>query len=270
MKRVFAAFFAATLSIFLVACGNAPASSTSSESSVISTPTPTIEPTPEAIPDLTGVWKQVEANESYQQAIITNDTIEITWEGDNTSSLYWAGSFDPPTKADEPYVWESQNDYSRTENAILASGDETKAFTYEGGYISYEVSAFGTTTTLKIEKISNDIPPTPTPTPMPIETPDPTQAPTPVPTEVPVQAGIVPEQSTYDSGGGTEAPAAQTETPAEVVQPSGQGVTVYIASSGNGTKYHSNPNCSRMNDATPLTKSEAESREYTPCKKCYG
>lgn len=45
--------------------------------------------------------------------------------------------------------------------------------------------------------------------------------------------------------------------------------TVYIASSGKGKKYHSNPNCSNMNGTISLTLSEAQSRGYTACKKCY-
>ena len=36
-----------------------------------------------------------------------------------------------------------------------------------------------------------------------------------------------------------------------------------------GSKYHSNPECSRMKDPSHVTLSEAESRGYTPCSKCY-
>lgn len=45
--------------------------------------------------------------------------------------------------------------------------------------------------------------------------------------------------------------------------------TVYVAASGNGKKYHSNPNCSRMKGTTSLTVSQAEAQGYTPCSKCY-
>lgn len=67
-------------------------------------------------------------------------------------SQYWAGSFDAPTTADEPYTWESENDKDQTDMAILASGDDTKTFTYQDGVISYEVSAMGVTQTVKLEK----------------------------------------------------------------------------------------------------------------------
>lgn len=42
---------------------------------------------------------------------------------------------------------------------------------------------------------------------------------------------------------------------------------VYIPQSG--YKYHSNPNCSNMKNPTAISLSEAQSRGYQPCKKCY-
>lgn len=47
------------------------------------------------------------------------------------------------------------------------------------------------------------------------------------------------------------------------------GQTVYIASSGNGTKYHSNPNCSNMNGTFTLDIHDATNQGYSACKKCY-
>lgn len=113
--------------------------------------------TPEKqIPDLTGEWKQEnsKSDESYQTATISGGTIEIYWVNDNgdTKSLYWAGSFAAPTAADEPYSWISKNDHSKTEGALLASSDDTKTITYQNGVLSYEASAMGTTTTVKLKK----------------------------------------------------------------------------------------------------------------------
>ncbi len=45
--------------------------------------------------------------------------------------------------------------------------------------------------------------------------------------------------------------------------------SVYIAVSGNGTKYHSDPHCSRMNGVIEMSVEEAQAMGYTPCKKCY-
>ena len=44
-------------------------------------------------------------------------------------------------------------------------------------------------------------------------------------------------------------------------------VTVYITSSG--TKYHSNPNCSKMKSPIAIDLLEAIERGYGPCGKCY-
>nr|DAP85378.1 MAG TPA: protein of unknown function (DUF4969) [Caudoviricetes sp.] len=120
-----------------------------------SAPAPSSDPaTP---PDLTGEWKQVNSNsdDAWQAATITGDTITINWvsDGGDTKSLYWAGTFTAPTTADEPYSWDSANDKEQTGKALLASGDETKTFTYANGQLSYEASALGTTMTVKMEKV---------------------------------------------------------------------------------------------------------------------
>ncbi|MDD2402528.1 MAG: hypothetical protein PHD60_10070 [Clostridia bacterium] len=118
--------------------------------------TPTSSGNGNKIPDLTGEWKQAnsKSKDSYQAATISGDIIEIYWVSDNgdTKSLYWAGSFIYPTTADEPYIWNSENDHSKTDSAMLASNADTKTMTYQNGVLSYEVSALGTTTKVKLEK----------------------------------------------------------------------------------------------------------------------
>ena len=109
------------------------------------------------IPVLTGEWKQTNSNSdtSYQAATITDNTIEVYWVSDNgeTKSLYWAGTFTDPTTPMESFSWESANDHEKTGNALLASSNDTKTFAYEDGVISYEVTAMGTTTTVKLERL---------------------------------------------------------------------------------------------------------------------
>ena len=163
MKKLIALCLAVSLALSLAACGGtdtsestAPAASSEAASSAAEA---TPAPTPEPAPDLTGVWTQVDAGDSYQQATIQGDTIEINWIGtDGTSALYWAGSFSAPSTADEPYTWTSTNDTSKTSGALMASSDETKDFTYEGGKISYSVSMMGVTTTVQLEKTEDAAP----------------------------------------------------------------------------------------------------------------
>ncbi|AYG04732.1 hypothetical protein D7I44_15155 [Gryllotalpicola protaetiae] len=125
----------------------------SGASKAAQSPTPTPTPTPIS---LDGTWKQTNSNASdaWQAATISGNTIEIDWITDNgaTNSLYWAGSVTQPTTGGDTFTWTSNNDTSRTENALLASSDPTKDFTYDHGVISYSVSALGTTTTVKIAR----------------------------------------------------------------------------------------------------------------------
>ena len=136
MKKALSLFLCAILLLSLTACGGKNSK----------------EPA-----DLTGQWQQSNSSskDSYMTATISGDTIEIYWtsETDDSKSLYWAGTFTAPTTADEPYVWTSENDHSKTDTALLASMDDTKEFTYQKGVISYSASALGTTTTVKLEKV---------------------------------------------------------------------------------------------------------------------
>lgn len=131
-----------------------PVGGNSSDASA-ATESPSSSPKPTLI-DLTGDWKQTNSSstDSWQQATVTSTTIEINWVSDNgdTTSLYWAGSFTAPAEPGDTFAWTSNNDHSKTDAAMLASGDDTKDFTYENGVISYKVSALGTTTTVKLER----------------------------------------------------------------------------------------------------------------------
>lgn len=60
-------------------------------------------------------------------------------------------------------------------------------------------------------------------------------------------------------------PQAPTEQPAP---PETQSQTVYIASSGNGTKYHRSSVCGRMKNSTAVSLDQAIAAGYTACEKC--
>lgn len=105
---------------------------------------------------MTGEWKQTNSasQSEYQAATIKNDTIEVNWVKNNgeTKSLYWAGTYVAPTEATDSYTWDSANDTSKTKNALMASKAETRTFTYANGVLSYELTALGTTTTVKMSR----------------------------------------------------------------------------------------------------------------------
>lgn len=106
--------------------------------------------------DLTGNWTQTNSKSTtdYQAMVISGNTMEIYWvsEDEGTRSLYWAGTFTPPTMGGDTYSWISTNDHSKTDMALLASSDDTKAFTYRGGEISYSASAFGSSMTVRMTR----------------------------------------------------------------------------------------------------------------------
>ena len=107
--------------------------------------------------DLTGEWEQSDENseDSYQIATINEGTIEVYWvsDGGDTTSLYWAGTYEAPEAGVDSYSWDSVNDTEKTGMALMASGDETKTFTYENEQISYSVTALGVTTTVRLERV---------------------------------------------------------------------------------------------------------------------
>lgn len=77
-----------------------------------------------------------------------------------------------------------------------------------------------------------------------------------------------------DTGTTPAAQSSESTAPAASTQPSEtqpadtqQGTMVWIPQSG--TKYHSNPSCSGMKNPTQISITDAQSRGYEPCKKCY-
>lgn len=111
------------------------------------------EAEPEVL-DLTGNWEADHDDDSWMGGYIEDGVIEIYWISDNgdTKSLYWSGTYDAPVDGTEPYVWESKNDKDKTEGALLASGDDTKVFTYSDGELSFSASALGTTKTIRFKR----------------------------------------------------------------------------------------------------------------------
>lgn len=86
-----------------------------------------------------------------------------------------------------------------------------------------------------------------------------------------VQPGITINYSTGDSSGPrsetTDNQKPNTEQNNTNNNQASSGEMVWIPKSG--SKYHSNSGCSNMKNPTQVTKEEAESRGYEPCKKCY-
>lgn len=138
------------IAISLTACGSTKSSGNINNSD---TTAEAIEPL-----DLTGNYEQKNHKETFQAAYIKDDRIEVFWIMDNGDSklLYWSGTYTSPVNGDEPYSWDSQNDKTRTNTALMASGDEIKTFTYENGELSYKVTIQGQTKEVTLVPSEND------------------------------------------------------------------------------------------------------------------
>lgn len=146
----------AVIALFLLlgagAVGCAGESSQGSSKTETSAPAPAEEAAQPV--DLSGDWKQTNSNdaESFQSATITGDTIEVYWNAPDAKSLYWAGTVEVPEDGSTSFTWDSVNDKTKTDSAMLASGDDTKTFSFENGELSYEVTAMGTTMTVRLAR----------------------------------------------------------------------------------------------------------------------
>lgn len=155
MKKLAVVLIGAALAICMFGCSGGESGGQQEPKQQQGSEEPTQEEPKQPL-DLTGTWKQSNPNseDTWHEAVIEGDAITINWvsDGGDTKSLYWAGTYVAPTDAADSYSWSSVNDTEQTGKALLASGDETKEFSYENGVISYEASAMGSTTTVKLEK----------------------------------------------------------------------------------------------------------------------
>ncbi|MER7446270.1 hypothetical protein [Microbacterium sp. NPDC097977] len=144
----------ALAAVFLLTSCSAPVADTTVDST--SAPTEQVEEVEEAPEpvDLTGEWKQTNsgAEDSFQSATITGQTIEVFWNSPDMQAIYWAGNVEIPADGSTSFTWDSVNDTTKTDNALMASSDDTKTFTYADGELSYELTALGTTMTVRLAK----------------------------------------------------------------------------------------------------------------------
>lgn len=147
MKKIYAFILPLLLAFSLSACGNS-----STENKTQTTESATSEKI-----NLEGNWKQtnVSPEEDYQVAAISNGVIEIKVvnKKDNTTSVYWSGTYSAPELKNGVYTWASENNLSKNESPLVASSEDSKTFYYSNGVISYESNYLGTEKTIKFEKI---------------------------------------------------------------------------------------------------------------------
>lgn len=113
-KKIVTLFLTAVLCAFATSCGNnasEPKSNDTTAKEEVKEPT-----------DLTGTWASEENDGSYQEAIITENTIEINWvsDGGKTKSIYWIGSYEAPADSTDKYSWTSERDKEKNRFGVIS------------------------------------------------------------------------------------------------------------------------------------------------------
>lgn len=85
------------------------------------------------------------------EASIVNNNIEMKFVTDESTYMYWIGSFPADTLKDGETVL-SQGDMDAMENTITGTEDKTATFTYEDGTLDFEFIFMGEVKTIHLEK----------------------------------------------------------------------------------------------------------------------
>lgn len=112
---------------------------------------PAVEMTTNGALSLNGKWT-ADLKSSTMIATITDDGIEIQWANEDTSALYWKGTFAVPRPAGDKFTIISQADRSAMDGSMLASQDSSKTFVYENRTINFSLTAIGVTTKVHLSR----------------------------------------------------------------------------------------------------------------------
>ena len=97
--------------------------------------------------DLNGTWKT-----TGMTANVTDSTIEVLWTTEDTTGLYWKGTF-TATVNDGAKIF-SVGDVDLMSEAMLASSDTEKELSYIKGELSFKVTMTGVTKTMRMTRSS--------------------------------------------------------------------------------------------------------------------
>ena len=155
--RVFALAMATVLAVGLVGCGSGEKEGAADDKQPQQQEQQEPAPAPEPL-DLRGSWvmraKDGSANEF--QALVEDDYITVQMSIDGNTMIFWAGTYEAPKDAVEPYSWNSKNDKNVTGMSLIGSSDDTKEFRYEGGVLSCDITIQGEKAEIELEKVDGD------------------------------------------------------------------------------------------------------------------
>lgn len=95
--------------------------------------------------DLSGAWSSEDMS-----AVVEGNELSIFWDDGETRALYWKGDIPESIISGDPFV--SAGDTDAMDNSLLGSLDDRKAFIYENGELSFDLTVMGVTQTITMTK----------------------------------------------------------------------------------------------------------------------
>lgn len=104
-----------------------------------------------AATDLSGTWVAELDNGVGFQADVTATDISVSLTMDESSALYWKGTFAGEDVTEGQKIT-SDADVEALSKSLFGSQDETKVFTYKDGQLTFPFSIMGVSQTVKLVK----------------------------------------------------------------------------------------------------------------------
>jgi hypothetical protein len=102
---------------------------------------------------LDGAWTESSNDDVKFVATITDNRIEMTIDSEDSSSLYWKGTFpESGVTASEGMKITSKADEEALAESFTGSQAKSKVFTYEDGTLDFEFTIMGTTRVIHLKK----------------------------------------------------------------------------------------------------------------------
>ena len=103
---------------------------------------------------LQGEYHQTQSGlpKAIMSAVITENKIEITLTMQDTTGLFWSGTFDTDAVTSKPFKTTSFGDQKLLDASMYGSSEKTKEFSYDNGDLSYQFSIMGVFTTVHLSK----------------------------------------------------------------------------------------------------------------------
>lgn len=105
---------------------------------------------------LEGHWRSSATTDTTETPLMTaeisNNQIEITWRTEDTSFLYWKGTFPVSKTVSDGSEIVSVGDVEAMDGSLMGSQSKTKNFTYKNGKLVYTLTVLGASRNITLER----------------------------------------------------------------------------------------------------------------------